>query len=310
MATVSTMATWWDSSTNKDTFKTLVDKWFNSTDRPALVEWKNMMRDLSSEDEYERRGRFAGLDLGSEVDEGANINIQDAKFGQVKDFTHKRFGLGFRITDRMKRFEKIGLYEFLVKDLRNKNEETKDVEIAKLWNNLTATTYNANSFDGYAIAHDSHTCLDDSATTYDNYLDAALSTSALESARNYFDYMYDDQGNIFTADPDTLAVNYSLVVTAEELLGSSLKPMEMSNTINYFKSADLKIFDYHRATSTTWWVMLAKGNDKYDGFVYTAQEPDVKVYDAPDQTRDVIVDSQQYFIYGMGDPRMVYVGNT
>jgi hypothetical protein len=286
MAATSTMGTWWDSSTNKDTFKTLVDKWFNSTDRPALVEWQNMMRDLSSEDEYERRGRFAGLDYGSEVD------------------------LGFRITDRMKRFEKLGLYEFLIKDLRNKAEETKDVEIAKLWNNLTVTTYNANSFDGLAIAHDSHTCLDDSATTYDNYLDAALSTSSLESARNYFDYMYDDQGNIFTADPDTLAVNYSLVVTAEELLGSSLKPHEFSNTINYFKSADLKIFDYHRFTSTTAWVMLAKGNDKYDGFVYTAQSPDVKVYDAPDQTRDVIVDSQQYFIYGMGDPRMVYVGDT
>jgi len=36
----------------------------------------------------------------------------------------------------------------------------------------------------------------------------------------------------------------------------------------------------------------------------------LKVKDSPDQTRDTIVDSLQYFTYGVGDPRCVYVGNV
>ena len=60
----------WDTSTNKDVFKTLVDEWFNSTDRAPLVEWRNMFMDLKTKDEYERRGRWAGLDLPGAVGEG------------------------------------------------------------------------------------------------------------------------------------------------------------------------------------------------------------------------------------------------
>ncbi len=305
---MSATRTSWDSSTNKDVFKTLVDEWFNSTDREELVEWQKMCLNLGSGDEYERRGRWAGLKDAEEVPEGQNITIQTPKFGGTKDYTQVSYGTGFRITDRMKRFEKIGLYEFLTKDLRRAQRETKDIEIAKMWNNPTATTYAA-GFDTLALGHDAHTCLDDAATTYDNLLSAALSTSSLESGRNYFDYMYDDQGNIFTAKPDLLTVNYQLVVTAEEIMGSSLKAHELSNTTNYFKSY-VELFDYHRLTSATAWYLCARKHSKWDYFVYTTVEPDIRTGSAPDTTRDTIVDSLQYFKFGFGDPRMAYVGNT
>ena len=67
----------WDTSTNKDVFKTLVRKWFDSTDREALVEYPQMMKTLTTNDEYERHGRYAGLDYPGELDEGENIPIQD-----------------------------------------------------------------------------------------------------------------------------------------------------------------------------------------------------------------------------------------
>lgn len=298
----------WDTSTNKDVFKTLVRGWFNSTDREPLVEWRKIHRDIRSNDEYERMGRYAGLDLAAVVDEGENIGIQSPKFGSVKDYTHEAYGTGYRITDRMKRFEKIGLYEFLSKNLRMVMEESKDIEIAKMWNNTTNTTY-ASGFDTKAIADNSHTCLDDAGTTYDNRLGSALSTSSLESARNYFDYMYDDQGQIFTTKPDLLVVNYALVVTAEEILGSSLKAHELSNTTNYFTSF-AELFTYHRLTSTTAWFVLAKNHPKYGYYVFTAADPDVRVKDAPDTSRDTIVDALQYFVYGVTDPRLAYFGNA
>jgi hypothetical protein len=298
----------WDTSTNKDVFKTLVDQWFNSTDREGWSEWRNMFKDLKTKDEYERRGRWAGLDLPGAVGEGENIPIQTPKFGQVKDFTQASYGTGYRITDRMKKFEKIGLYEELTRNLAMNMEEGKDIEVAKMWNNLTSTTYNANSFDGFAIAYASHTCLDDASTTYDNYLDAALSHSSMESAFEYFDYMYDDQGNIFTVTPDTLYVNYKLRFTANEITQSDKKSGEMSNTKNVLP--ELSTFVYHRLTSTTAWGMLAKNHPKYGAFVYTSFEPDAIVGPAPDTTRDTIVHSLQYFTYGTDDPRMIYVGDT
>ena len=299
----------WDTSTNKDVFKTLVDNWFNSTDREPLVEWPTMFLDLKTKDEYERRGRIAGLTLPGAVGEGENIPIQKPKFDDPMDHTQASYGTGYRITDRMKKFEKIGLFEFLTKNLRMNMDEGKDVEVAKLWNNSTVTTY-ALGFDGFALAYASHTCLDDATTTYDNYLDAALSTSSLESALNYFDYMYDDQANIFTASPDTLYVNYSLRVTAGEILRSENKQGEMSNTINVYPDWGLKTFVYHRLTSTTAWGLLAKNHPKYDVFVYSSYDPDIIIKPSPDSTRDTEVSSLQYFTYGFGDPRFVFCGDT
>jgi len=298
----------WDTTTNSDVFKTLVDSWFDSTDRPAMVEWPNMFLALTTSDEYERRGRYAALDMPGAVAEGENIPMHVPKFSKVLDYTQDAYGMGFRITDRMKRFEKIGLFKTLTQSLRRNMLEGKDIEVAKLWNNAGVNTYFA-GFDTYALAYDSHTCLDDSATTYDNYLNAALSTSSLESALNYFDYMYDDQANIFTANPDTLYVNYALRITAGEILRSENKANEMSNTINLYPDWGLKTFVYHRLTSSTAWGLLAKNHPKYDVFVYTATEPDVITEGAPDTTRDTVVHSLQYFKAGFGDPRMVYVGD-
>lgn len=307
MASATILRTDWDVSTNSDVFKTLVKEWFNSTDRPALVEYPSVMNDIPSNDEYERLGRYAGLDYGAELIEGQQIPVQDPKFNTTKDYSQVAYGTGFRITDRMKRFEKIGLYEFLTVNLRNMQLETKDITVASMYNNAAVTTY-ATGFDTLALASAAHTCLDDASTTYDNYGDAALSTSSFESAMNYFDYMYDDQGNIFTAQPDTLVLNYTLRWDGDELLKSGGKPWEMSNTMNPYQG-EVTPFVYHRLTATTSWFLLAKKNPRFNLFVITTMSPDVRVYSV-DSTRDTIVDSLQYFKWGFGDPRMVYVGDT
>ena len=218
-----------------------------------------------------------------------------------------RFNQLYKTSSLGQRFEKIGLYQFFTENLRNMMLETKDIEVARLYHSAAVTTY-AVGFDTYALAYATHTCLDDAATTFSNYGDAALSTSSFESALNYFDYMYDDQGNIFTAQPDTLVVNRTLRWDADELLKSSGKPWEMSNTINPYQG-EVTPFVYHRLTATTSWFLIAKSNPRFKLFVITTMAPDVRVYSV-DSTRDTIVDSLQYFKYGFSDGRMVYVGDT
>ena len=309
MASDSIIRVNFDGSTNKELFKKLIEGIFDNTEREALVEYPNMFKTQTSNEEYIRKLRMAGLPLGGEVAEGENIPIYAPKSGQTKDWTQKSFGLGFRITDRMKRFNKWGLMEKFTKSLKKSQAETKDVELAKVWNNVTATTY-ASGYDGYAIGSASHTCLNDAATAYDNLLSSALANASLESALNYFDYLYDDQAQIMIAKPDTLYVNYALRITANQILRSDNKSGEQSNTINVFPDWALKIFVYHRLTSTTAWGVLAKSDSNFDINVWTALEPDIKVKDACDQTRDTVVDSLQYFAYGVGDSRLAYIGNT
>jgi len=299
----------WDGSSNKELFKKLIEGIFDNTDREALKEYPNMFKTQTSNEEYIRKLRMAGLPLGAEVAEGEGIPIYAPKYGGTKDWTQKSFGLGFRITDRMKRFNKWGLMEKFTKSLKKSQVETKDVELAKVWNNVTASTY-ATTYDGHVIGQSGQHCLDDAGTTYTNILSAALSNAALESALNYFDYLYDDQAQIMTAKPDTLYVNYSLRISSAKILRSDNVSGEMSNTINVFPDWNLKTFVYHRLTSTTAWGVLAKNDENFDVNVWTAMEPDLKVKDSPDQTRDTIVDSLQYFTYGVGDPRCVYVGNV
>lgn len=298
----------WDKSTNRDVFKTLVKEHFNSTDGKAMVEYKSFVKNLTTNDDYERIMRLAGLGPMRAIVEGQGIPLEEPAYGGVKEFTLVRFGNGFRITDRMKRFNKINIMKMLTTSLKKTMLEGTDIEVAKMWNNPTATTY-ASGFDGLALAHDSHTTLADNGQTYDNYLNLALSKAALEAAHNYFDAIYDDKGNIMVRQAKTLMVNKSLRFTAEELMRSPNVAFEMSNTKNVLPDLSIKV--YHRLSSSTAWNVLGEvDDDLYGPRVYTAVAPDLETKDAPDRSRDTEVTSHTYFVYGFTDPRLVVVGQA
>lgn len=309
MATFGIVRTNWDTSTGKETLKTLVRSTFDSTDRKAEVFWPSLFYSIKTNDQYEREQYLAGLGAMSSTPEGQNYHIDEPKYGGTKDFTQAKFTNGFRITEEMKKFNKINLMTKLTKSLRQTMEEGKDIILSRLWNNMAATTYCA-GFDTYALAHDAHTCLDDAATTFDNYLDADLTMAGLESAIKYFHKMYDAQGNIYVETPEKLVVGVDLQFKAYQLLQSQNLPFEQSNTKNIIDKWGLKVFVYPRFTSTTAWAVLGKIDEDYGPRVYTSMEPNVKTKDAPDRTADTLVLSGQMFTYGFTDSRRIFVGNT
>jgi len=58
------------------------------------------------------------------------------------------------------------------------------------------------------------------------------------------------------------------------------------------------------------WFLMAKNHNLFDLNVFTSQEPNLKVKDAPDNTEDTVVISSQWYKWGHGDPRMVFCGDT
>lgn len=310
-ATHSIIRTDLDTTTHKDLLNTGLRKLFDNTLRAAKSEYSTVVNDLKTKEYDERDQQIAGLGLAESVREGRNIPIQMPTLGGTVTYTQAGFGTGFRITHKMDYFNRFSFLKRWTKDLAKVMTETKDIEIARMFNNPTSSTYQGTGFDSQVMAYATHTGLaSGTGDNYSNYADADLSISAIEAVRYYYATLVDDNGIWMGATPNILAVQPTLYITAKEILGSEGKSGEMSNTLNVLRELDLKIFEYHRLTSTTAWFVEAKADSNFDLNVFTSMAPQFWTKDAPDTTKDTIVISLQYFTYGFGDPRLYYCGNT
>jgi hypothetical protein len=305
---MSTILTHWDTSTGKETLRKLIGEVVDTTDRAAVIESEKLFKMKKSELEFVRDVRFATLPPGSSIVEGGRIPMVEPKFGGTKDYTQVEYGEGFRISWKMKKTNQVGLMQDLTKSLTLRLKELKDTELAKLWNSPTATY---TGFDGLHLGEAAHTCLDDNATTYDNIISAALSVAALESGVLYFKTLVDDQGTI-TPTPIKGALLYyapALEFTVNEILRSTGKPFEISNTYNYMQDR-FEPYCYSRLTSSTAWGIANVKNPKYDVKCFTLAEPSIETRDAADNSVDTIVLGHMAFSFGFGSPAQVVIGNT
>jgi len=289
-------------------------KLFDNTQRKTQTFYAGMCNDLKTSLEKEVDLRMAGLDTASEIAEGQNIPIRTPVLGTEKTYTQRQFGTGFRMTHKMDYFNKYKLWTRWAKSLGKIQKEAKDIEIHTMFNSPTSTSLTCGvGFDTYAIGYDSHTGLNPNNTddNYDNYGNEALSHSALEHGRNYFATLKDDMGLFMGGKANKLWYHPDLHFTAVELTGSTLRPHEISNTTNKpVIQMGLELFENPRLSSSTAWGMADTANDDYDFNVFTAMEPKMFSKDAPDNTQDKIITSLQYFTYGWGDPRLMYIGKT
>ena len=301
-----------DTTSNKDLLKTgALRKIFDNTVREAKSEYSILTNDLKTSDEYVRDVRMAGLEEAVEISEGQNIPVQAPVLDETKEYTQRQFGAGFRMTFKMDYFNKYSLWKRWSKDLAKVQIESKDVEIATMFNSPTSAALTCGTgFDGLEIASSSHTTLDAAATGYSNYLNAALSVSGVQSARYYFATLKDDMGKWMGAVPTVLYLEPTLFFLGKEILGRTNLPHEFTNTINVIPEMNLKLFEYHRLTGTAAWGMAAPQDSNYDFNVFTAMSPRFYEKSAPDNTLDKIIISLQFFSYGWGDSRLLYCGKT
>lgn len=303
---------WFDSTTNLDLLKTGIRAYWDNTDTEPLVEWKQVFKDKSVDQYVVRDVRFAGLGAMTETSDGQSAVLETPVLNTTKDYTQKKYTNGFRVTDMMKRYNKFDAVERWTRNLKKTMAEGKDIEVAKMWNNASATTY-ASGFDTLALASASHTCLDASATTFSNYGDSDLTTASYEAALKYFDTMKNDMAQISPKRATKLVVNPSFRVKAYQITGADKKPFEQSNTnyrLNAYFSWDVAPFVYHRLSSTTSWFLLGDmSDDAYGPTVFTGMEPKLFTEDTYDRSGDIACYSQQDFTYGFGDGRLVYVGD-
>lgn len=299
-----------DTTTNKDLLKTgALRQIFDNTVREAKTEYQVLCNDLKTSDEYERDVEMSGLIEAVEVTEGQNIPIQAPTLGSTKTYNQRQFGAGFRMTFKMDYFNKYSLWKRWARDLGKIQKESKDIEIAVMFNDTDSTSLTCGTgFDSAALADATHDNPSAAIATYSNTGDAAMSITAIQAARYYFATLLDSNGKWVGAVPTVIYYHPTLHFTVNEIFGSELKAHELSNTINILGDMKLKLFEYHRLDTATDWGMAAPNDPDYDINVFTSMEPRMFEKSAPDNTLDKMMISLQMFTYGWGDPRLFYVG--
>lgn len=301
-----------DNSTYNVLYKEgILRKLFDDTAGKALTFADQLYNKLASKEAWVLDQQHAMLNGINELVEGESIPAQKPVIGAQKKYEMRRFGTGFRMTDKAIKFNKVSYWDKLTKNLSKVMKEGIDIELHVVWNNPTSTSLICGvGFDTLALASASHTGLLAGSTSdnYSNYGNAALTYTSLESARYYFKTKKNALGQLISMVPDTLLFEPTLEPTVHELLKSDNKAWEFSNTSNFYTSMGLKMVPDPRISSTTRWYMLAKNSEYYDMNYFVAYEPDFVTQDAPDTSRDRLATSQTYISYGWGSPAAIYVG--
>jgi len=300
-----TVAIGW-TGTDQSIFKRLITRIFDTTQEPALEQWRDVFKAQDVSDLYSEEGRMAGIGLPSKLEDGEGIGTQDPVWDTTKKLTQERYGTGYRFTHGWKKFNRWDLAEKLSNNLGIVMREGKDIDCSTIYNSATGTDFLG--YDGLALASTAHTCLDDAGTTYSNYLNAALGVTSLATARLRFRKSVKDDGQRLVIKPDMLVVNPDLEFTANELTKSTGKVDSADNNINIHKGA-FGTYVYDRLTSTTSWFLLAKKDPEFDVKVETSEAPHTWTMNAPDTTGDTLVLAQGYYVKGFRDPRRVICGD-
>jgi hypothetical protein len=294
-----------DNTSQRELMKAgLLRKVFNDTAKTIPVFYKALVNEVKTSDEWNKDRRMGGLlPFSGKIADGQNIPVQGPVLGGYKQYNLARYGLGFRITAWMDKYNKIDLQKKLAVSLRKAMVTGKDIIVHQMFNSPTSTTgEETTGFDTLALAHAAHTGLLVGSTSdnYSNYLNVDISYAALASVRYYYKTKKDALGQLMMLEPESLVFEPTQWPTVQELLKSEMRPFELSNTESAFKGW-IKPVEDPRLTSTTAWFCLAKKDDNFDLNVFTGQEPDFVTKDAPDNTRDKIYTSECHFTYGHGD---------
>ena len=77
----------WDNSTDQKIIRGTMHETFDSTEHPAYESWKNVYKSEKASQYKTFAARYAGLEHGGEVAEGANIPTYDPVMGEEISFT-------------------------------------------------------------------------------------------------------------------------------------------------------------------------------------------------------------------------------
>ena len=239
-----------------------LDKIWHEEESPQESVYARVMNVISQDDLYRRDAKMAGFGPSVEISEGADVTYDEAISPVTRRYDISKRGLGYKITDKLWMNDAYGEVVKFEGDLKRADNDDTETYFMGIFNNATGTTVSA-GFDGLALVSTAHTRMDGGANQANRPSSlAALSLTALEDAVIAFTKFVDERGPPFRSVPKDLLIVPDLVLTAEEILGSVLRPDTANNTTNALRNLfNLTPIVSHYLTGTTYWSLTGENHD-------------------------------------------------
>lgn len=270
--------------------------------------YSQFMNTVTQENLYRIEAKMAGFGDFEEVPEGADVTFQSAIPPVERRYDLLKRGSGYKITEKLWKFDRYREVEQFERALLRADRYDTEKFFAALFNNATSTTIST-GFDGLALASTAHTRLDGGAVISNrNSVDTALSLTALTDAVIAMKKFVDDRGRRFMSKPSRLQIPTDLIVIANEILDSALRPDTANNATNSIRMFNLTPIEYEFLTSTTYWALLAEPAQVDINAVWNERTRIVNDTETLSQT--IVRFAQKWLGRGHGEWRGFYLGST
>ena len=236
---------------------------YASAKKPRVLEYKPICREVKGDKQICKYDSLGAIGPAVTKAEGDTITFR--KLEQAYETT---------IESTTKTNGVMASIEALKYDLKGVVEKTfgeplvrtmitlKEKAVADVYNDAFTT----NGADGVPLISNSHPLVN-SALLNDNLLTGEMSTTTIVAAKNMFNRIYDQAGELFDTAPTHLLIHPNKLYLALQLLNSQLMALELSNTKNVLQDVHaLKIvtnryLDYNTSTDASPWFLLDKTLD-------------------------------------------------
>ena len=245
--------------------------------------------------------KMAGFGNLQDQNDGASVIYDDPTGVEKKAYTYSVRALGYKIQERMWMNDLYGQVETFERDLRDAARDDVETSAAGFLNNAFSTVNTG--FDGLQLCSTAHTRLDGGATQANRpSTDEALSLSALHNAVITMHSWVNDRGRPRVHKPKLLIIPTELIIVAEELLSSTLKPGTANNDDNVIRMFNLQKLEVEHLTSSTAWFMQADKHDLNFLWMFKPKTGSEVDFDTETIKRKV----RQAYVGGFGEWRGIY----
>ncbi len=194
----------------------------------------------------------------AEKPEGESIDYVDPKAGETKTYTHKTFGMGFRISEEMYEDDLYNIMKKMPKGLAKAQANTIELQAAGLLDDaFNGSTYTG--FDGYALCYASHKVLF-TGGTYGNTpsTQVDLSITALQAGLLALEKTVDSDGVLCVLKPSKLLITPDQIWIADEILKSKYKPYTSGNEINALEGVLSPVVLHFTSDTDAWFIQCTE----------------------------------------------------
>ena len=263
------------------------------------AEWPKFLNRRTSKRNFEEDLEMAGFGTMPTKDEGNPIQFQNILQGTKRRYTHVSYGLGFRVTEEAMDDDLYGPIQRAPRLLARSARDIREQVSANVLN-LGFTT--EVGFKSEALFTATHTLLRGGTSSNRASTDADLGVAALEAAIITIDEQKTEEGFPTLFVPRMLICGPQLMMIAEELLGSPMRPDTANNAINPLARRGISWMVSHYLTDADSWFVIS---DEHDLNMFLRKEISFQAGDDFD-TGDAKFKSTQRFVAGHGDWRGTY----